>query len=165
MSKGIWETLRKLLTPVPNRSSGNPVVPMYRVPAPGSRPESYEEPVTLPAADIAENPYWKRDHRRNYPQTAHYDQSTIAGLLLYGSAAKPRIAAGDAGTKALAEVESGAVSLNQALAKIQSDIKGEVLDTRGLPPLPPTMRPKKWTIVPHSKSGMYDESYPVRIFH
>jgi hypothetical protein len=140
------------------------VVPYYRVPSPGSRPEQYEDLVTLPAADIAENQYFKRDHRRNYPQTAHYDQSTIAGLLLYGSAASPRIAAGNAGTKALAEVQSGSVTLNQALAKVQSNIKGEVLDSRGLPPLPPSVRSKTYTLVPFSKSGMYDESYPVRSF-
>lgn len=49
MSKGIWEKLRQVLTLVPNRSSGNPIVAWYRMPSPSSRPEAahYKDPVTL----------------------------------------------------------------------------------------------------------------------
>ncbi|CAN6638740.1 hypothetical protein TRVA0_017S00936 [Trichomonascus vanleenenianus] len=166
-SRGIWEKLRKLLAIVPNRSTGNPVVPYYRTPTPGSRPEAagYTDPYTVPAGDIADNPYFKRDHRRNYPQIAYYDQATIAGLLTYGSAAHPRIAAGAAGTKALAEVENGQISLTNALTTHKSAILGEVLEKNGQPPIPPSFKPKKWRVVAEPESGMYDESYPVRSFN
>lgn len=167
-SKGIWEKLRQLLVIVPNRSTGNPVVPMFRVPAPGSRPEaaSYEDPATLPASDIADNRYYNRDHRRHYPRTAFYDQSKIAGLLEYGNKTQPRIADGEEGHKALAQVNNGELSLTQILASTPQDIiKGSVLDKNGLPPLPPSLVSKSYKIVPPEESGMYDDSqYPVRSF-
>ena len=101
---------------------------------PASRPEEYIEPLTAPAADLAENPYWKRDTRRDYPRTLVYSQPYIAGLLLYGNAAAPRIAAGETGTKALAEVTSGQLELTTVLAS--SDVGREVLARNGgLPPL------------------------------
>lgn len=154
--------------PVPNRSTGNPINKWYRQPTPGSRPEAltYIEPVTIPAGDIAENPYWKRDHRRNYPQTAFYDQATIAGLLTYGSAANPRIAKGEAGTKALTQIQEGQISLNQTLAapSAKDVILGEVLDKTGNPPIPPSLTKKNWQINPETVSGMYSEHYPVRSF-
>jgi hypothetical protein len=154
--------------PVPNRSSGNPIVPLYRLPTPGSRQDeaaAYTDPVTLPSADIAENPYFKRDHRRNYPRTAFYDQATIAGLLSYGSAQAPRIADGETGTKALAEVENGSLSLTQVIATSPANIvNGDILDKSGLPPVPPSLRSKAYKIVPFSQSGMFDERYPVRTF-
>lgn len=166
-SKGIWEKVRKLLTLVHNRSTGNPIVPYYRVPAPGSRPEAkhYTDPFTVPAGDIAENPYYARDHRRNYPQTAIFDQSTVAGLLSYGSAANPRIADGEAGTKALAEVTSGQLSLNKALSVAPKNVvQGQILSAKGLPPVPPSLTTKTWTILPESETGMYTDKYPVRMF-
>lgn len=167
-SKGIWEKIRQLLVIVPNRSTGNPVVPMFRVPAPGSRPEasSYEDPATLPTSDIADNRYYARDHRRHYPKTAFYNQSKIAGLLEYGNAVQPRIADGQAGHQALAQVEDGGLSLTQIIASSTQDvIKGSVLDKNGLPPIPPSLVKHHYRIVAPSDSGMYDDTqYPVRSF-
>lgn len=166
-SKGIWEKLRQWLVMVPNRSTGNPVVPFFRIPSPGSRPEAahYTDPVTIPSGDIAGNPYFKRDHRRNYPQIAHYSQSQIAGLLAYGSVANPRIPDGQAGEQALAKVESGELSLVDAVNKAPNDVlKGQILDKNGLPPMAPTFKPKHWRIVSEDESGMYTDKYPVRSF-
>src|SRR2546430_11794828 len=92
---------------------------------PASRPEEYIEPMTSPAADLAENPYWKRDTRRDYPRTLVYSQPYIAGLLSYGNAAAPRIAAGETGTKALAEVTSGKLELTSVLQS--ADVREIVL--------------------------------------
>lgn len=143
-------------------------MPFFRVPAPGSQPDAltYTDPATLPTNDIAANPYYGRDHRRNYPQIAYYNQSQIAGLLTLGSAANPRIADGAEGSKALAAVEQGEVSLNQALAQASTKdvILGEVLEKSGQPPVPPTLVKKQYKLLSFSDHGMYDYKYPVRTF-
>ncbi|KAK9372193.1 uncharacterized protein V1513DRAFT_453042 [Lipomyces chichibuensis] len=168
-STGIWEKIRKLLVLVPDRSTGNPLVPLYRVPSTGSRPEAatYTDPTTLPASDIADNQYYNRDTRRAYPRIAIYSQSDIGGLLLYGSAAKPRIAKGDAGEKALTTIKDGSLSLTDAIKKSPKDIIfGEILDKDGLPPFPTPLRKNlKWELLTETESGMYNEQYPVRTFH
>ena len=132
---------------------------------PASRPEEYIEPMTAPASDLAENPYWQRDTRREYPRTLVYSQPYIAGLLSYGSAANPRIAAGETGTKALAEVTSGKLELTTVLSS--SDVGREVLKRNGgLPPLPGTGRGRKqWRFRLNKESEQgYDQEYPVRSF-
>ncbi|KAF5095478.1 hypothetical protein D0Z03_001822 [Geotrichum reessii] len=165
--KGIWEKLRQTLTLVPNRSSGNPIVSRFRQPVPGSREEAhfYKDPATLPTNDIAENPYYARNHRINYPKTSHFDQATIAGLLTLGSAANPRIADGNAGTQALTAVQQGEVKLTQALAESPKEIiLGEILGSDGQPPVPPTYKKKQYKLLSFSEHGMYDHRYPVRTF-
>lgn len=152
---------------VPNRSSGNPIVSRFRQPVPASREEAhyYKDPATLPTNDIAENPYYGRDHRRNYPQISYFDQATVAGLLTLGSAAKPRIADGNAGTQALTSVKEGEVELTKALAESPKDIiLGEVLGADGQPPIPPTLTKKQYKLLSFSEHGMYDFRYPVRTF-
>jgi hypothetical protein len=132
---------------------------------PASRPEEYVEPLTSPAADLADNPYWKRDTRRDYPRTLIYTQPYIAGLLSYGNASAPRIAAGETGTKALAEVTSGKLELTTVLES--TDVGKEVLARNGgLPPLPGTGRGRtKWRFKVNEEVGQgYDKEYPVRSF-
>ena len=122
----------------PNRSSGVPLNPNFRNPAPASVPATdYTDPVTLPAADIAGNPYWKRDTRRNYPQMSTYKQSDIAGLLALGSAANPRIGVGAEGEKQLVAVkEESEHGLSLAFEKGGEKAISEVLADGGLPPFP-----------------------------
>lgn len=48
-------------------STGNILASRYRTPEPGSRPEKFTVPSSK-ASDVAENPYFKRDFRRNYPK-------------------------------------------------------------------------------------------------
>jgi hypothetical protein len=132
---------------------------------PASRPEQYIEPYTSPAADLAENPYWKRDTRRDYPRTLVYSQSYIAGLLSYGSVASPRIAAGEAGTKALAEVKSGQLELTTVLAS--SEVGKQVLARNGgFPPLPGTGKGRdQWRFkLNEEASQAFGKEYPVRSF-
>ena len=132
---------------------------------PASRPEEYVEPMTSPAADLAENPYWKRDTRRDYPRTLVYSQPYIAGLLSYGNAAAPRIAAGETGTKALAEVKSGKLELTSVLQS--ADVGKMVLQRNGgLPPLPGTGRGRlQWRFKLNEEKGQgYGQEYPVRSF-
>ncbi|RMZ92449.1 hypothetical protein DV736_g311, partial [Chaetothyriales sp. CBS 134916] len=73
-STGIWETIRRALAIDPDRSNGVPVKG-FRNPPPGAvDPNAYDDPVTVPAADIADNPYWKRDVRRSYPRLSSVTQ-------------------------------------------------------------------------------------------
>lgn len=121
----------------PNRSTGVPLNDFYRRPSPGSiRAYDYHDPVTMPAADIAENPYWKRDVRRNYARTAVYAQNDIAGLLTVGNVKNPRIGKGAEGEKQLVAVkEADKGILAKVLEERKELVKDEVL-TNGLPPLP-----------------------------
>jgi hypothetical protein len=133
---------------------------------PASRPEEYIEPLTAPAADLADNPYWKRDTRRDYPRTLVYSQPYIAGLLSYGNVVAPRVAAGETGVKALAEVRDGKLELTSVLAS--TEVGREVLARNGgLPPLPGTGERgrTRWRFKLNEEAGQgYDAEYPVRSF-
>ncbi|RPB10513.1 21 kDa subunit of NADH dehydrogenase [Morchella conica CCBAS932] len=159
-SVGIWEKIRRFLAVDPERSSGIPLNQHFRNPAPASVPASdYTDPVTVPAADIAENPYWKRDTRRDYPQLSTLRQSDIAGLLTVGSVANPRIGTGAEGEKQLATIKEDSAKgvLSLAFEKGGAKSISEVLGAGGLPPLPGNGM--KWTI---DSSEGYPSKYPCR---
>lgn len=165
-SKGLWETVRQWLTLVPNRSTGNPYVPLYRVPAPTSDKRVYKDSAarTIPSSDIVQNDFVARDMRRAHPQVSTFTQQRVGALLTVGNAAHSRLAKGDAGVKALAEVQS--VSLVQALGKVAGGaLNGEVLTKDGGPIVAPTMcKGYRMNLVPEGEHGMYDSDYPVRMF-
>lgn len=87
----------------PELSSGLPIPTMNRYPQPASRPERYSSPATKgvfevvmycalvltshAASDPVQNPYWKRDVRRAYPQLSMVTQSELSQLLLQHSRA------------------------------------------------------------------------------
>jgi len=89
----------------PTISSGLPIPNENRFPPPASRPELYSTPATkglyllfyikypnrlifhFAASDIANNPYWKRDVRRAYPQLSMITQSELSTLLIEHSGA------------------------------------------------------------------------------
>lgn len=165
VSKGIWGWLRNKLSLVPNRSVGNPIPQTYRVPAPGSQPHNDQDhdAYTLPAGDIADNRYFNRDYRRNYPQTSVFSQSAVAGLLLYGNQSTPKIGKGDVGAKQLATVANNEVELTEVLKS--KDLTSQVLDN-GLPPIPAALNRKTYTIVDFKDGGMYDnKTYGCRTFN
>lgn len=117
--------------------------PTFRYPAPGSLdPLSFDDPVTLPAGDIADNPYWKRDARRNYPALSVVNQADVVGLLSVGSAANPRVELiGEAGEKQLVATkeEAAATGLAPYLEKNAAkavEASKETLFVNGLPPTP-----------------------------
>ncbi|KAF2118005.1 hypothetical protein BDV96DRAFT_571254, partial [Lophiotrema nucula] len=97
----------------------------------------YDDPVTVPAADIAENPYWKRDSRRRYPQLSTVTQADAVALLEVGSAAAPKQdLIGEAGSKQLvAAQEDGLKGLAVAFEK-NTGLAKDVLGPGGMPPLP-----------------------------
>lgn len=112
----------------------------------------YDDPTTTPAADLAENPYWKRDVRRSYPKLSVINQSDAVGLLSVGSAANPKeevLQIGEAGTKQLAEVKKeGEAGLATFLQKEKGAGKA-VLGPNGLPPFPTSRHPqrKRYTLM------------------
>jgi len=119
--------------------------PQYRLPAPGAAdPRLYDDPTTVPAADLAENPYWKRDTRRSYPQLSVVRQPDVVALLSVGNKQSPKedvLQIGDAGSKQLVAVkEEGEKGLS---AFFQKDKKAfaAVMGPGGLPPLPTSRYP------------------------
>ncbi|ODV97149.1 hypothetical protein PACTADRAFT_74710 [Pachysolen tannophilus NRRL Y-2460] len=168
-SVGIWEKIRQILTLVPNRSSGNPLVKYFRVPSPTDTEikANYKDPITIPSGDIAKNNYFDRDFRRSFPKTSKIDQVKLGGLLTLGSLANPRISIGNKGIKELELYEKDKALLNTTLVKVSGNdkiINGEILGPQGEPVVAPNLNKFKWKILSENEHGMYDETYPVRIF-
>lgn len=113
--------------------------------------------MTIPAADIAENPYFRRDVRRSYPRLSVVSQADVVALLTVGSAKEPkRELIGDAGMKELVAVEEEGQKGLSAYFKEHKDAK-MVLGADGLPPLPSGLSLKKG----RDKYELSDEpSYP-----
>lgn len=143
-STGIWDRIRRALAVDPDRSTGIPLNPLYRNPPPGSNPpEAYDDPITLPAGDIAENPYYKRDIRRSYPRLSVVKQSDVVGLLTMGSRAKPKediLQIGDAGPKQLVQLkQDGEEKGLAALFEREKKTTATIFGPNGLPPFPTGM--------------------------
>ncbi|KAF6817992.1 NADH-ubiquinone oxidoreductase 21.3 kDa subunit [Colletotrichum sojae] len=175
-STGVWERIRRTLAIDPNRSSGVPLNPTFRNPAPGALdPMTYDDPVTMPAGDIADNPYWKRDARRNYPALSVVNQADVVGLLAVGSAAKPRVELiGEAGEKQLVAAKEEATATGIAAYLEKNAAKGAVeagkeqLFTNGLPPTPSgqDLKSGSWDVHKYkvNEEQSYGEGYPCRTF-
>ncbi len=102
-------------------------------------PKSYDDPTTVPAADIADNPYWKRDVRRSYPRISAVTQGDVVGLLSMGSAANPsqKLLAGAEGSKQLVAVKQDGEEKGLSTFFEQQKAVGSVLGANGMPPFPP----------------------------
>ncbi|KAI5923053.1 hypothetical protein F4810DRAFT_670135 [Camillea tinctor] len=180
-STGIWEYIRRFLAVDPTRSNGVPLNPYYRNPPPGALdPLTYDDPVTIPAGDIADNPYWKRDARRSYPRLSYVNQGDAVGLLSVGSAARPRSSetelVGEAGVQLIAaakaegQKEGGLAAFldgpqgQKAIAVAKEDVL-----VNGLPPLPGGQRARqdgKWDVHRYglTEEPSYPDRYPCRNF-
>ncbi|KAK1756855.1 hypothetical protein QBC47DRAFT_421960 [Echria macrotheca] len=172
-SEGVWERIRRAFAIDPNRSSGVPLNPYFRNPAPGSNdPLQYDDPVTIPAGDIAGNPYWKRDARRNYPRSSIVGQAEQVALLTVGSAAAPRVELiGEEGSKALVAAEQTGKEAGLATYLENNGAEAAKLvlqQTGGLPPLPSgeSKATGEWAVHPYGLNGdqSYGEDYPCRTF-
>lgn len=137
-SIGIWEYIRRALAVDPNRSNGVPMNLYYRNPPPGATiQEAYEDPVTAPAGAIADNAYFKRDTRRNYPRLSVINQGDVVGLLSFSSRASPSLRIGDASTKQLEQVQQGGKAAGiSAFLKRNRKSSASILGPDGLPPFP-----------------------------
>ncbi|KAK2861295.1 hypothetical protein FQN49_004349 [Arthroderma sp. PD_2] len=155
-SYGIWERLRRALAVDPTRSNGVPLNAQFRNPTPGAlEPQTYDDPVTLPAADIADNPYWKRDVRRNYPRASVMKQADVVGLLTYGSKAEPKdsLLAGEAGSQQLVQTKQTAEERGLAAHFEEKASSGaDVLGQDGLPPLPGNLNAGRGYTIPSEQA-------------
>ncbi|GAB7355053.1 hypothetical protein MBLNU459_g5650t1 [Dothideomycetes sp. NU459] len=166
---GIWAKVNNWLAVDPKRSTGVPLNPQYRTPTPGGNdPKLYDDPTTVPAADIAENPYWKRDVRRQYPKLSVVKQPDVVALLSVGNAKNPKddvLQIGDAGAKQLVALkEEGEKGLSAFFEKDKKAFVG-VLGPNGLPPLPTSRHPsstaKRYEML---QEQTYEGKYPCRTF-
>ncbi|KAI0298499.1 NADH dehydrogenase 21 kDa subunit [Russula brevipes] len=146
--KGFWKKFRDAVAVDPAISSGLPLPSVNRQPPPGSRPEKYSTPATK-ASDPAQNPYWKRDVRRAYPQLSVVTQPELSTLLIQHSggavaATTPELAA-PAGTDATSvpatPPQQQQLDLSEAIGAISA--VRQAYSTSSLPPTPPTPF-KRW---------------------
>ena len=143
-SHGVWDRIRRAFAVDPERSTGVPLNPQYRNPPPGANPpEAYDDPVTVPAGDLAENPYYKRDIRRSYPRLSVVKQADVVGLLSVGSKASPKenvLQTGDTGSKQLMQVkQEGEQKGLAAFFEKDKNIRASIFGPDGLPPFPSAM--------------------------
>ncbi|KAI9594610.1 hypothetical protein BDF19DRAFT_444218 [Syncephalis fuscata] len=81
-----WRNLRKLLSVNPTFTESMPPKD-YRMPSPGSQPETHREPVTS-VSNISKNYYFQRDTRRAYPRLLTVSQAELAKRLVAPSASQ-----------------------------------------------------------------------------
>ncbi|KAJ1993774.1 hypothetical protein GGI25_000916 [Coemansia spiralis] len=131
----------------------------FRSPAPVSQPK-YRKPVTA-ASDIYNNPYYRRDVRRNYPRTEVYTQTDIGTLLLGTKAAEalPEANGKHADGAGAADVAvAKAKDVVEALDKLQKP----VYSASSMPPVPGTPYIYKLSPEQHAEGpGEYYPSYRV----
>ncbi|KAF8979868.1 hypothetical protein BGZ46_004937 [Entomortierella lignicola] len=120
-----WNSVRKALTVNPKVSTGMPNPKEFRFVAPGGQPPTHVPNDPL-ANDIAQNPYYGRDFRRNYPRLAVYSQEEVAGLI----AAKEALAIGS-GESAIAKAGE-----NVSLTEVIKNAKSPLYAPNNLPPTP-----------------------------
>ncbi|OCH93081.1 NUZM, NADH-ubiquinone oxidoreductase 21.3 kDa subunit [Obba rivulosa] len=137
--KGFWKRFRDAVVVNPEISSGLPIQGVHRYPPPASRPERYSTPATK-ASDPAQNPYWKRDVRRAYPQLSVVTQSELSGLLIEHSQTQA-VAAPAADKSDVPAAAKEPVDLVQAIAHITSSKK--IFTESRLPPKLPIPH-KRW---------------------
>ena len=96
--------------------------------------------MTVPAGDIAENAYFRRDIRRSYPRPSVIKQADVVGLLSVGSKAKPKddvLQIGDAGAKQLVQVrQDGEDKGLSAFFEREKTGVASILGPNGIPPFP-----------------------------
>ncbi|KAK5054605.1 hypothetical protein LTR84_001496 [Exophiala bonariae] len=166
-STGLYERVRRLFAVDPERSNGVPVRHFRNPPPAGGDPLAYDEAVTIPAADIADNPYWKRDVRRAYPTLSTVTQGDAVGLLSIGSAAapSPKLLAGEEGSKQLVTVKEQGQKGLAAYFEAEKGSGAAVLAADGLPPLPVAVRSKSVKAEKYELGHTsYGEDYPCRSF-
>jgi len=134
--KGFWRRFRDATVVNPWISSGLPLPNKHRYPQPASRTEVYATPATK-ASDPAQNPYWKRDARRQYPQLSVVTQNHLAQLLLASPEAQSAPTSEEPDSSVPAPATT-APELTSAIATITW--AGKAFSTSNLPPSMPFKR-------------------------
>ncbi|XP_006461073.1 NUZM NADH-ubiquinone oxidoreductase [Agaricus bisporus var. bisporus H97] len=159
--KGFWKNFRNAIVVNPEISSGLPIQGLHRYPPPASRPELYSTPATK-ASDPAQNPYYKRDVRRAYPQLSVVTQTQLSQLLIEHSGAQA-VAAPEEGKSDVPSTTPQSSTLSQAISTITSATK--VYSEEKLPPSIPTAfqrwQPKRSADAPHDPFAYF----PMVLYH
>ncbi|KAL4074050.1 hypothetical protein V8B97DRAFT_1915072 [Scleroderma yunnanense] len=155
--KGFWKKFRDAVVVNPEISSGIPIAGLNRYPPPGSRPEKYSTPATK-ASDPAENPYWKRDVRRAYPQLSVVTQTDLTTLLIQHSEANAITAPSEPeGADKVPTKRQDITDLAHAITTITAETR--VYDESRLPPKIPTAfkrwRPERAPDAPHDPDSYF----------
>ncbi|KAI7888906.1 uncharacterized protein EV154DRAFT_516305 [Mucor mucedo] len=128
-----WAWVGKYFSINPLVTDGMPVVGKFRTPAPASQGK-YTYPKTSASA-ISNNPYYKRDTRRNFPRLAVYKQQDLA-LLLEGGVVNPSLPEEAAVDKVVASTET------KPLVEVLNSHK--LYSASKLPPIPQFGRKAAW---------------------
>ncbi|THV05066.1 NUZM, NADH-ubiquinone oxidoreductase 21.3 kDa subunit [Dendrothele bispora CBS 962.96] len=162
--KGFWKKFRDAIVVNPEISSGLPIQGLHRFPPPASRPEKYATPATK-ASDPAQNPYWKRDVRRAYPQLSVVTQSGLSQLLIEHSQGTPiaaPAAEGQAEGSTAVSTAPKSLDLTAAISEITSSTK--VYTESKLPPKIPiafaNWVPERSPDAPHDPHSYF----PMRLY-
>ncbi|KAF8491259.1 NADH dehydrogenase [Gautieria morchelliformis] len=144
--QGFWKKFRDAVVVNPEISSGVPIATRNRYPQPGSRPELYATPATK-ASDPAQNPYWKRDVRRNYPRLSVVTQAQLSKFLLQApdlqAVAPPTSEPGENASESTSITPTSAsMELTQALKILASAGKTAYTDVSHIPT--PVSGHRKW---------------------
>ncbi|TFY78480.1 hypothetical protein EWM64_g5531 [Hericium alpestre] len=159
--KGFWKKFRDAVVVNPEISSGLPLQSVNRQPPPASRPEKYSTPATK-ASDPAQNPYWKRDVRRAYPQLSVVSQPELATLLIQHNipqavAAPSEGKAEGAEPSSVAATAKPAADLTEAIAAITA--AREAYSESRLPPTISTSfkrwKPERAPDAPHDPNAYF----------
>ncbi|KAF9461271.1 NADH dehydrogenase 21 kDa subunit [Collybia nuda] len=158
--QGFWKKFREVVAVNPEISTGLPIASVNRRPQPASRPELYSTPATK-ASDPAQNPYWKRDVRRAYPQLSVVTQSELSSFLIEHSGAQtisaPTPDSSDVPTALQPKLDlSEAITTITSVRKVYSDSK--------LPPVLPV--PYKRWIPEQAPDAPHDEHayFPMSLY-
>ncbi|CAG8445505.1 13331_t:CDS:2 [Dentiscutata erythropus] len=132
----------------PESNTGVPITGVYRTPSPGSQPETYVRPSTN-HSDIAQNYYFNRDARRNYPRLAVYTQNDVAKLItashLKSITAGNQDASKESTTTETKEPTTTEMVIPEKLELTEAIASSPVLYSADkLPPVPPTFHTYRW---------------------
>ncbi|KAJ7072335.1 21 kDa subunit of NADH dehydrogenase [Mycena amicta] len=154
--RGFWKKFRAVAAVNPEISTGLPLPAIHRFPPPASRPEKYSTPATK-ASDPAQNPYWKRDVRRAYPQLSVVTQSELSALLIEHSATVESVSGPSEDKKDVPAEPPAGVDLSVAIASIAQ--KRKVYSPTSLPPTLPIAhtpwRPQLAQDAPHDPHSYF----------
>ncbi|KAG9303983.1 hypothetical protein G9A89_005893 [Geosiphon pyriformis] len=153
-----FEKIRKLFTVNPETNTGVPIVGTYRTPAPGSQPK-YVRPVTK-HSDLAQNYYYDRDSRRNYPRLSVLTQKDVAGLIAAGNLKS--ITAGQ-GNSSDTTTDVAKIVENLSLTEVINALPKPLYSKDNLPPVPGVMN-HNWKPSEDAVKPDPDQYWPMRMF-
>ncbi|CAM0136669.1 hypothetical protein VKS41_003476 [Umbelopsis sp. WA50703] len=152
-----WAWVKKLFSVNPQSTNGMPATGVFRTPAVGSRPEKYVAPKTE-ASNVANNYYFQRDTRRNFPRLAVYTQQDVAGLLT-GATVDPSLPPAGADSQPVTPATvTETKSLTEVLGSTSLYSKGQ------MPPTPNWNSTKKWEVSTDWKAPEEGTYFPMRTF-